>query len=462
MIVNGYPTSLLFEKVITMRSVNSTKKLVSIVRYERPLGSVRKAVELCGGLKGLRPNPKVFVKPNIVFWTKAVPFPKWGVITTSRVVKDMVVLLKERGVNDITIGEGIVVSDPKDRETAPHAFETLGYGVLKERYGVRYVNVHDRPFETVDLGEGVTLSFNADMLGSDLLVNLPVLKTHSQAVVSLGIKNLKGTLDIKSRQRCHSADPEKDLNFMVSRLPKVLPSCFTLLDGIFTNARGPGFDGKIRRSNILVASWDTLSADMVGARVLGYEPSHVPHLCHVARDRGRPMDLSDVEVVGEAIENVARYHEYAFPYTEDNSLPLPMRRMGIEGLSYPKYDLTLCTYCSSLTRVILTGIARAWKGEPWDDVEVLTGKLMQATPGKKHTILIGKCIYQANKDNPHIKQMIGARGCPPSKKKIVEAFHQVGIPIDPAILEDMDRTPAHFMKKYEGRPEFDESFFQVK
>jgi uncharacterized protein (DUF362 family) len=101
---------------------------VAIVRYDKPLESVKTAVDLSGGFDRLRSGAKVFVKPNIVFWTRLVPFPKWGVITTSRVINDMVYLLKERGINDITIGEGTVVFDPKDRETAAHAFETLGYG----------------------------------------------------------------------------------------------------------------------------------------------------------------------------------------------------------------------------------------------------------------------------------------------------------------------------------------------
>jgi hypothetical protein len=71
---------------------------------------------------------RVFVKPNIVFWTRAVPFPKWGVITTTRVVEDMIVLLKERGIDDITIGEGMVTMTPGDLETPAHAFETLAMG----------------------------------------------------------------------------------------------------------------------------------------------------------------------------------------------------------------------------------------------------------------------------------------------------------------------------------------------
>ncbi len=127
------------------------KHKVSIVRYERPFESVRKAVEMADGLANLPAGAKVFIKPNIVFWTKATNFPKYGVITTSRIVEDMVVLLKERGINDISIGEGTVLRDPKDMETQLHAFKTLGYGELEKRYGVKYINIWERPFEKVDL-----------------------------------------------------------------------------------------------------------------------------------------------------------------------------------------------------------------------------------------------------------------------------------------------------------------------
>ncbi len=437
------------------------KPTVAIVRYKKPLESVRRAVELSHGLDRLPANGKVFVKPNIVFWTRAVPFPKWGVITTSRVVEDMVVLLKERGVADIVIGEGMVTLDPQDTETPAHAFESLGYGVLKKRYGVECVNVFERPFERVDLGAGVALNFNVDILRSDFVVNLPVLKTHAQTVVSLGIKNLKGMIDIPSRKKCHSADPEKDLNYMIARLANKLPPFFTLLDGIYTNARGPSFDGKIRRSDVLVASPDVLSADMVGAKLLGYDPQDVPHLVHVARERGRSLALSDVQVLGERIEDVASYHEHAFPYNEANTLPRAMERRGIEGLSYPQYDLTLCTYCSALNGVILTTIAYAWQGEPWDDVEVLTGKIMQPTPGKKKTILIGECMYRANKDHPAIQEMIAVKGCPPSPKAVVEALHRAGIEVNAAIFEHIDAAPGFFMARYEGKAGFEESFFTV-
>jgi uncharacterized protein (DUF362 family) len=434
---------------------------VAIVRYEQPIESVRKAVDLAEGLDGLRNRARVFIKPNIVFWTRSVQIPKWGVITTSRVIEDVVYLLKEHGIDDITIGEGTVMYDPKDRETAAHAFETLGYGSLEKRFGVKSINIFDRPFEKVDLGGGVELNFNADILHSDFVVNLPVLKTHAQTMVSLGIKNFKGMIDIKSRKKCHSADPEKNLHYWISKLANAMPPSLTILDGIYTNERGPAFEGRMRRSDLLVASRDVLSADKVGSTILGYQPSQVPHLVHAAGEKGRTADLSDLEIVGENIEDVSMQLEHSFAYNDAGTLPVPMVKMGIKGLSYPKYDLSMCTYCSILTGVVLTAIAMAWKGAPWDDVEVLTGKSMKPTPGSKNTILLGKCMYEANKNNPDIQNMIPVKTCPPAPDAVVKALHQAGIEVNPAIFEHMDKGPALYMKRYEGKPEFDESHFRI-
>lgn len=439
------------------------KPVVAVVRYEKPFESVKKAVEMSGGLKQLRAGDRVFIKPNIVFWTKAVAFPKWGVITTSRVIEDMVVILKEHGIDDITIGEGVVAA-PKDTQTPAHAFKTLGYDTLKKRYGVKSVNVMERPFEKVDLGDGITLKFNTDIINSDFVVDIPAMKSHNQTVVSLGIKNLKGTIDIPSRKKCHSADPEKDLHYHVAKLADRMPPIFTLIDGIYTLERGPAFDGRMHRSNLLVASADILSADMVGAKILGYDANDVPHLAHAAKNRNRPTDLSDIRITGENIADVASLHAYDFEYseTENGDMPVPLAKQGIMGLYYRKYDSTMCTYCSALNGVILSAIRFAWKGEPLDRVEVLTGKKMKPTPGMKKTILMGQCMYKANKDNPDIEEMIPVKGCPPSPVEIVDALNKAGIAADPKLFAQMDTLPGFFMARYQDKPEFDESFFRVE
>lgn len=437
---------------------------VAIVKFDKPLDSVRRAVELSRGLDRLPARARVFIKPNIVFWTKSVAFPKWGVITTTRVLEDMVVLLKERGIEEITIGEGMVTREPGDRETPAHAFKSLGYSALARRFGVKCINVFERPFAKVDLGDGFELKFNVDAVESDFIVNLPVIKTHNQTMVSLGIKNLKGLIDIASRKRCHSMEPGRDLHAWVARLADRMPPMFTLLDGIYTNERGPGFDGRMHRSNVLVASADVLSADLVGAAILGRTAGSVPHLVHAAQHRGRAFDLSDIEIRGETIESVARSHEYDFQYEESDTgiMPVPLAREGLQGIYYRKYDLSLCTYCSGVNGVVLAAIRHAWKGKPWGRVEVLTGKSMQPTPGMEKTILIGQCMVKAQRGNPAIREAITVKGCPPKPEDLLNALRRAGIEADAAFFEQLDRLPGFFMGRYAGRPEFEEGHFQVQ
>jgi len=438
------------------------KPVVSLMRYDQPLEPVRRAVALCGGLERIRSDAKVFIKPNIVFWTKAVNFPKWGVITTSRLINDVVTLLREHGVSDITIGEGMVLGRVNDTETSAHAYETLGYTKLRDRYGVKLVDTFQRPFQKVDLGDGVKLNFNQDILASDFVIDLPVMKTHAQTMVSLGIKNLKGMIDVTSRKRCHNADPDKDLNFYIARLADPMPPMLTIIDGTFTSEYGPAFDGVVHRRDLLAASWDVLAADIVGSNLLGHPPQSVPHLAHAARNRGRSLELDSVEVKGEAVEDHAQYHGWAFPYTEDGTLPVPMAKRGVAGLAYYKYDTSLCTYCSGINGAVLSAIAMTWNGEPWDNVEVLTGKKMQPRPGANKTILLGKCMYQTHKDNPEIKEMIAVKGCPPKPEQIIKALHQAGIMADDQFFANLDRMPGMFMKRYKDKPEFDQGLFTIE
>ena len=103
----------------------------------------------------------------------------------------------------------------------------------------------------------------------------------------------------------------------------------------------------------------------------------------------------------------------------------------------------------------------AWEGAPWNDIEVLTGKKMEPTPGKNKTVLLGKCMYQLHKENPAIKEMIAVRSCPPQPKAIVKAFHEAGIGIDPAIIDNAEMSPGYFMKRYEGKPEYEEDHFRI-
>jgi len=144
----------------------------------------------------------------------------------------------------------------------------------------------------------------------------------------------------------------------------------------------------------------------------------------------------------EDIDTLLSFPE-AIPEPELKHFRVMESRLGVNGL-------------------MLSAIRFAWQGEPWDNVEVLTGKSMKPTPGMKKTILLGKCIYQAHKDNPDIQEAIPVKGCPPKPRDMLAALQQAGIDADPGLFENIDQMPGFFMSLYKDRPEYEEAFFRIK
>ena len=71
----------------------------AIRRYETSPGSLRDLVKDCGGLEGLRRGgPGLHQAQPGGPGTIAFPMPYYGVLTTTRLVHDMVILLKEHGI----------------------------------------------------------------------------------------------------------------------------------------------------------------------------------------------------------------------------------------------------------------------------------------------------------------------------------------------------------------------------
>jgi uncharacterized protein (DUF362 family) len=432
----------------------------AVCRFEKNTGTVQKAVELADAFAHLPRGAKVVIKPNIVAWLNG-PFPKWGVITTSTIMEETVRLLKDYGINDIAIVEGSLQMTPEDTHIGQKAFAGLGYLALKQKYGVKLRDVWERPFDTVDIGDGMSLKVNTDLMASDFLVNLPVLKTHAQVTVSLGIKNLKGFLNVSSRKKCHSADLEKDLDYMISRLPGLMPPSATIIDGIYSLERGPSFDGKPRKTDLVIAASHPVAADLVGARVLGHDPDGIPYLKQAAADAGLSTDLSGISMMGESIDDVAAFHKYTFPYNADNTLPLGMEKMGIKGLKFHKFDATLCTYCSPLIGMLLTIISMSYKGKPFDSVEFLTGKRMRPSADMKKSILVGQCMCARNKDHDGPREIVRIKGCPPDPVQAASALQSIGIDVDPSVLTNFEMAGAFMMERYKDRPEFDDSYYSI-
>ncbi|MFZ5632857.1 MAG: DUF362 domain-containing protein [Bacillota bacterium] len=397
------------------------KPVVSIVKSRDIDQSVREAVELCGGLQGMNKNDGILIKPNLVDWEFDLPFPPYGVVTTTALVFALVRLLAEEGFSRITVGEAPL---PVPKSKGRQIYQALGYEKLKERYGVELVDFNEEKFVPVDFG-GYKLNIAQKALEAHRLINLPVLKTHNLCRVSLGLKNLKGCLDRKSKILCHGRD--HDLDQMFPAIADKLPPGLTIVDGIYTLERGPAPYGKAYRKDLLIASRDTFACDVVASEVMGHPAREVPHLENYAGISGRSLDTADIEVRGRGIGEVGFSLAHDWDWEEDDTGPLGFKKRGITGIAVRKYDKTLCTGCSGMYNPMLIMIMSAFKGQPFPGVEVITGKVRMAGPGFEKTVLFGKCICDLNKDNPNIKKAVQVKGCPPDLKNFEKVMQAEGI-----------------------------------
>ncbi|MFO7785778.1 MAG: DUF362 domain-containing protein [Thermodesulfobacteriota bacterium] len=427
----------------------------SVLRYEASPDSLRRLIILCGGLDGLHGGLRAFIKPNLVALDESFPMPLFGVVTTTRLVHDMVILLKEHGVESITIGEGSAYGKNFGVPTG-RVFEVLGYGDLVKRYGVRLMDIHQEHFIEKDFGD-YSLEISEAALSADFFINMPVMKTHNQAVLSLGLKNLKGCISMRSRKRCHSAD--KGLDRHLARLVEKLTPNLTVIDGIYGLEKGPFYTGTAVRMDALVASSDPLSADLTGAAVAGFDPMKVPHIRLCAEKQGRSPYMEESSLTGDAVATVRRPLKWDNTWRADDTGPRAWDRLGIQGVRFPKYDSTLCTGCSGLYSPMLVAVMAAYKGQPFDEIEILTGKAAEPSGRANRTLLVGNCMIKANRRSPAIREAVLAAGCPPRLDALMDAMKSCGIEAGEKALMSFLQGLAG---RYEGKDEFDKGFFRVQ
>jgi uncharacterized protein (DUF362 family) len=351
-------------------------------------------------LRDLDTSHRVLIKPNIA-WGSPLSWkaPRYGFVTTSHIIEEIVRVLRERGCRHICIGEGSIVDRRLGADTAV-AFRWAGMDRVARRYGVELVDFNQDGHEAVDL-DGTIARVATRALGADFLIDVPVLKTHHQTVVSLGIKNLKGCLAQQSRKTFHLGDLHRLIALLATRLRPQL----TLIDGIYGLERGPEFLGTAHRRNLIVASRDVLACDVVGAHLMGIGPKHVDHLNEYAVLTNGPLDLDGIVVKGDW--PTSTMHAFAW----ERGCEGMFTRTGVTGISVRPPGPHTCSGCTVAMRSALLSFCSDNVGRKFEGIEVCHGATAVPTRDAGMVLLLGDCAIRANAD---LGNAVTVRGCPPS------------------------------------------------
>jgi len=335
-------------------------------------------------------HKKILLKPNLV------TIPRWlplGGIPRSAItdVRFIEALLRIFDGHEITIADGALATTDTNE-----VLEKSGIATLAREYGAQVVNLDQAErFETHWAYGTLRLPV---LLQTHEYINVPKLKTHVQAGVTLGCKNQKGLLTSADKIRFHR---KLDLHDGIRALADLVQPALTIVDGII-GLDGPGPTlGRSRRAHLIVAGRDMRAVDVACCDLISMPLERVHHLNRVPyRAVGCTIEETRLRFNAPTEMVIANVHIHSVPGT--CSRCLQSMHDGLAAFWLSPYHVLRGMWSCILNRT-----------------DVITGQDKKIPPtARGRLICYGDCARKLA--DKHDLQWIP--GCPPSAREFLKMY----------------------------------------
>ncbi|MBD3205256.1 DUF362 domain-containing protein [Candidatus Bathyarchaeota archaeon] len=255
---------------------------VSIIRANDSTDiAVRTSAGLVGGLD-INKDDTVVLKPNICNSKN----PAGMVNTDIRVIESVVELVKEYGC-EIKIVESDNISGTADRRV-----KESGYLDFFNELGVEFLNLSNDDFIEYSVADTI-LRIPLTVTEADYFINIPKIKTCAHTLVTLGIKNLYGVFQRRSKGKLH-----KYLDEILPFLASTIRNDLIIVDGLTCMEGNGPVIGTPRCLDVIISGKNLVSVDSVCSMIMGYNPGEIPHIALSAAKGLGPTSLDEIEIIG--------------------------------------------------------------------------------------------------------------------------------------------------------------------
>ena len=266
---------------------------VAVVKGERGLEPVYRALDMIPYGEALEPWDTVLVKPNLI----TSHTYETGITTDPMVVEAVINRVHE-------LGKKVIVVETDGGITSPdEAINTTGMMEVIERLGAEYVNMRklkDKVELVVEDPRKVKKFKVARMATENAIITVPTMKTLHHTSITMGLKNMFGMLTTRKKFLMH----RHGMNNVIYDICKTLPPTMSVIDGFYgKSGKGP-WQGEPVKMDTIIASVDPVAADATAARCIGIDPETIDHVRWL-HEAGLG-EISDIEVIGDGIESVYR------------------------------------------------------------------------------------------------------------------------------------------------------------
>jgi uncharacterized protein (DUF362 family) len=362
--------------------------------------AVREAVELAGGLTDLvKSDSHVVVKPNLA---RMAPSGS-GEITDARATAAVTKLVLDLHPASVVIAEGTAVGYDDGSLSTEEAFDFSGTRAVAQSLGVQCVNLNQDQPVAVPVPEpraADRLLIARTIVESDVVVSVPVLKTHNRTNATISLKNMWGCVVGLEKRAGHMLGINNTLvdYFSVFRPTYTVIDANTAMEGLWRSPQDAVMMG------LILAGKDALAADLVGCALMGIHPFSVFYLRELTSRPGEVHGLSDVEVVGESIAAHAQQFRPAFEvYME--------RYPHVRLVTGPSF----CGGCVAELVSALTYMHKAGYGEQMKGLTIVVGEPEEDVELQGNVVVVGECSAAFEDAGPL------APGCPPAEDDVLMA-----------------------------------------
>lgn len=355
---------------------------------------------------------QVLLKVNTGFKAE----PRSGICTSPDVVEGVIRYFREKGAGRILVGDSSIVG-----VDSLEALASAGIRDVCEKTGVECVDLNS--FDPVDkkIPGGImvdSILFSSAPFESDIVVSMPVMKTHMYTGATLSIKNMKGCMYKREKTKLHRLskplppDPRgRSLDYGLLDFTKVCYPDYAVVDGtVCMEGFGPS-GGTPVNLDVVLAGSEPAAADLVALKLMGIPLEDVGHLLLISEARGVSYDTIETDPAD------------CSPYSR-KFVTAGEARLGLHSDKIVMEDESACSACHAALIQFLR-----YHQHDFEDGEVYTifaGKDVNKDDilKAKNPCLVGNCTARFKDLAPF------CRGCPPIPSEIKKTLKgEAGISI---------------------------------
>ncbi|RMF96404.1 MAG: DUF362 domain-containing protein [Candidatus Schekmanbacteria bacterium] len=266
-------TKIVFSDEI--KKMPAHKSIVGMARDGSVKKTLRKAVELSGGLDFIKPGDKVLLKPN------NNANVEWPGSTNPEVVYELVNLVREKEPSRIIVSDRSTMAldtlkAMKASKIYDAAMDAKAEVITGEQRKYRKV----KPPMAVNWPQGFHISEIIDEV--DHIINIPQPKAHWITGYTMGFKNYVGLIDVPDRMEylhkglqwkvvgdeVKPVQPIEPISAMIPEISLAVKTSLTVLDATRSIVEGSSDKGKVETPGIIAASRDQIAIDVVGLAIM--------------------------------------------------------------------------------------------------------------------------------------------------------------------------------------------------